>query len=377
MAYYLKKMGKELSASGINVHDDVVGPPFDGRSSPSNGTPKEQEKRIRREIANSNERRRMQSINSGFQSLRTLLPNHDGEKLSKAAILQQTSDYIYRLEQEKTTLLNQVVQLKRLLKKYEKMEDGDSPSPKRRKRNDSMMDEGIGSPESMEDTIPSNRPHEDIRRDIVELRCQLDRERRYRMVLEEQNRTLEAQLYPEKLKELAKQIQIQEQQQVFHDRKIELEVAAAQQRTMLIQYQVPQQAPPAVAPTTSTTSRQNLETIVQAIRHLEGDKPTPGNTPVQTPSHTPTPEDEARKQRDDAPPQHFVEPPQVERIELCRKTMDNYTTEADREVDQYTSQQRLHVELVHPVDRLTTRPMTSPMASRPTPPPPRPSIIVS
>lgn len=43
----------------------------------------EQEKRIRREIANSNERRRMQSINAGFQSLRTLLPHHDGEKLSK------------------------------------------------------------------------------------------------------------------------------------------------------------------------------------------------------------------------------------------------------------------------------------------------------
>ena len=43
----------------------------------------EHEKRLRREIANSNERRRMQSINSGFQSLKTLLPHQDGEKLSK------------------------------------------------------------------------------------------------------------------------------------------------------------------------------------------------------------------------------------------------------------------------------------------------------
>ncbi|GFY39357.1 transcription factor AP-4 [Trichonephila inaurata madagascariensis] len=43
----------------------------------------EQEKRIRREIANSNERRRMQSINAGFQSLRALLPHREGEKLSK------------------------------------------------------------------------------------------------------------------------------------------------------------------------------------------------------------------------------------------------------------------------------------------------------
>ena len=42
-----------------------------------------QERKIRREIANSNERRRMQSINAGLQSLRTLLPQHEGEKLSK------------------------------------------------------------------------------------------------------------------------------------------------------------------------------------------------------------------------------------------------------------------------------------------------------
>ncbi len=43
----------------------------------------EQDKRLRREIANSNERRRMQSINAGFASLKTLIPHHDGEKLSK------------------------------------------------------------------------------------------------------------------------------------------------------------------------------------------------------------------------------------------------------------------------------------------------------
>lgn len=45
----------------------------------------ENEKRMRREIANSNERRRMQSINAGFQSLRSLLPHHEGEKLSKVS----------------------------------------------------------------------------------------------------------------------------------------------------------------------------------------------------------------------------------------------------------------------------------------------------
>lgn len=377
MAYYLKKMEKELSDTRIQVQNDVVTPPYSGRVSP--GPPKEQEKKIRREIANSNERRRMQSINSGFQSLRTLLPNHEGEKLSKAAILQQTSDYIYRLEQEKTTLLNQVVQLKRLLKKYERMEDADAPSPKRRKRVDSMMDEGIGSPESMEDALPTNKPHDDVRRDIIELRCQLDRERRYRMVLEEQNRTLESQLYPEKLKELAKQIQIQGH--AFQDRKLDLEVVAAQQQqqmTMMIQYQVPQapQAQPVITPAASTTSQQNLDTIVQAIRHLEGDKTTPGSTPIQTPSHTPTPDDEARKQRDDVIEQAATS------LEVCRRSvMDPCTRDADKEVDHFTSQpQRLHVELVHPVDRLTTRPLMTttqlPTTSHLTPQS-RPSIIVS
>lgn len=46
----------------------------------------EQEKRLRREIANSNERRRMQSINAGFQSLKNLLPKRDGEKMSKVRL---------------------------------------------------------------------------------------------------------------------------------------------------------------------------------------------------------------------------------------------------------------------------------------------------
>ncbi|BHF59419.1 protein dimerization activity [Sparganum proliferum] len=44
----------------------------------------ENEKRVRREIANCNERRRMQSINAGFENLRVLLPPvQEGEKLSK------------------------------------------------------------------------------------------------------------------------------------------------------------------------------------------------------------------------------------------------------------------------------------------------------
>jgi hypothetical protein len=46
----------------------------------------EDDKKKRRAIANSNERRRMQSINAGFQTLKTLIPHSSGEKLSKVSI---------------------------------------------------------------------------------------------------------------------------------------------------------------------------------------------------------------------------------------------------------------------------------------------------
>jgi hypothetical protein len=56
------------------------------------------DRRLRRQIANCNERRRMQSINAGFQALRQFLPQRCGEKLSKAAILQQTAELIQSLQ---------------------------------------------------------------------------------------------------------------------------------------------------------------------------------------------------------------------------------------------------------------------------------------
>jgi len=68
---------------GQDGGDDGLG---DGGSSPSGKPILDTEKRMRREIANSNERRRMQSINAGFQSLRSLLPRHEGEKLSKVSV---------------------------------------------------------------------------------------------------------------------------------------------------------------------------------------------------------------------------------------------------------------------------------------------------
>ncbi|TDG46452.1 hypothetical protein AWZ03_007108 [Drosophila navojoa] len=108
---------RQSNMSASNTTKDGGG--GDGGSSPSGKPILDTEKRIRREIANSNERRRMQSINAGFQSLRSLLPRHEGEKLSKAAILQQTFQYIVDLENQKTQLLTQNSELKRQVGEHE------------------------------------------------------------------------------------------------------------------------------------------------------------------------------------------------------------------------------------------------------------------
>ena len=68
----------------------------------------EDDKRKRRAIANSNERRRMQSINAGFQTLKSLIPHSSGEKLSKACILQRSADFMQFLSNEKDKLANKM-----------------------------------------------------------------------------------------------------------------------------------------------------------------------------------------------------------------------------------------------------------------------------
>ncbi|KAM6155322.1 transcription factor AP-4 isoform 2-T2 [Rhynchocyon petersi] len=224
-------------------------------------TQRDQERRIRREIANSNERRRMQSINAGFQSLKTLIPHTDGEKLSKAAILQQTAEYIFSLEQEKTRLLQQNAQLKRFIQELS------GSSPKRRRAED--KDEGIGSPDIWED-----EKAEDLRREMIELRQQLDKERSVRMMLEEQQVQLQQQ---------------QEQVRMLHQEKLEREQQHL--RTQLLPPPAPTHHPTVIVPApppppshhinvvtmgpssvinSVSTSRQNLDTIVQAIQHIEG-----------------------------------------------------------------------------------------------------------
>ncbi|XP_039980243.1 transcription factor AP-4 [Xiphias gladius] len=249
-------------------------------------TARDQERRIRREIANSNERRRMQSINAGFQSLKTLIPHSDGEKLSKAAILQQTADYIFTLEQDKTRLLQQNSQLKRIIQELS------GSSPKRRRAEE--KDEGIGSPDILEE-----EKTEDLRREMIELRQQLEKERSVRMMLEDQMRSLDAQLYPEKLKAIAQQVQEQQAQtqslvRLQQHKQLERDLTPANSPQVLapatppapthhatVIVPAPVQPPqphhvtvvtmgPASVINTVSTSRQNLDTIVQAIQHIEG-----------------------------------------------------------------------------------------------------------
>ncbi|CAH1124725.1 unnamed protein product [Ceutorhynchus assimilis] len=285
----------------------------------------DQEKRMRREIANSNERRRMQSINNGFQSLRSLLPHHEGEKLSKAAILQQTAEYIYSLEQEKTRLLSQNCQLKRLVGQHE---GGELP-PKKRKTE--LILPTIESPEDEDETFSgmdsmSPGPVKLITLTVNgaavtnetpnELKKALERERNLRLLLEDQVRQLEQQLYQHNAAETQIQYIAAEESDELGLQLIAAESVPPVAHTQTVVCSTPPSRDPSPERTlpsiteeerlpsvlkaaikaepkveverlpspahdeissggnlysVSNTSRQNLETIVEAIRHLEGD----------------------------------------------------------------------------------------------------------
>ncbi|XP_059147400.1 uncharacterized protein LOC131935100 [Physella acuta] len=156
----------------------------------------ETEKRMRREIANSNERRRMQCINAGFSSLRALIPQLEGEKLSKAAILQHTTEYITALEKDKTRLQMQLDHSKMLLAELgqdrvvtDTYVSSSPPPTKRKKRDTESSDEGVGSLSDASDEGSSELQHEN-----VTLRKQLESHIQKCAALEDRNRLLEAQL---------------------------------------------------------------------------------------------------------------------------------------------------------------------------------------
>ncbi|KAL3880140.1 hypothetical protein ACJMK2_032405 [Sinanodonta woodiana] len=281
MSVYSKGSDKRRIMQEYPVREEEIA---DDLGRPATSSPKsqlEQDKKIRREIANSNERRRMQSINAGFQSLRTLIPHHEGEKLSKAAILQQTTEYIHKLEQEKTKLLAQNEHLKRLLGELSSQNNmvecelslyGSSPPTKRKKRDTESSDEGIAADYD-------DYSIDEVRREMIDLRHQLDRERRHRMLLEDKARHLESRLYPERLQDGLSQghdqANGQESRQTMY-------MDSLQEQVKEIHAELDHQLPPSPPPKSETfkyagvarssMSRRNLQTIVEAIRHLEGDK---------------------------------------------------------------------------------------------------------
>lgn len=202
------------------------------------------------------------------------------------------------MEQEKTRLLSQNCQLKRLLNQHE---GGEIPLKKRKSEIVTHVHSII--PDSTDDIISTTRSPEPPvavalltappKKDIEggELRVQLDQERRLRRHLEERVHALEAQTYPTKGCDLTHGVVHVEQTEVT-ECKLESEVvaevptveaAAAVVAAPLLEAAIKAEPrvevevlPEATAEGPArlylaSTSRQNLETIVEAIRHLEGD----------------------------------------------------------------------------------------------------------
>ncbi|KAJ8896203.1 hypothetical protein PR048_001546 [Dryococelus australis] len=206
----------------------------------------------------------------------------------QASILQQTAEYIYQLEQEKTSLLSQNCHLKRLLNQQEGQQE--ASAAKKRKIDPSSIvvpvttipcessDEGIGSmsPEPVGTAaLTADHSHE-----MIELRMQLDRERRLRMHAEEQLRTLESQFYPERLRELTQQLQLKYQQGVV-DHLVQSQQASGSLVTVpLLQETAQLQVVSAASlpPVAQTT------TIPACSR-----SPTPDPLAASSPSPTPSP----------------------------------------------------------------------------------------
>ncbi|XP_027849102.2 transcription factor AP-4 isoform X2 [Aphis gossypii] len=281
------------SEEGVDSPPAGLTPIVVGHRTPQMTVSMEHEKRMRREIANSNERRRMQSINAGFQNLRTLIPHHEGEKLSKAAILQHTADYIYQLEQEKTRLLSQNCQLKRLVSKQEGELLSTASVHKKRKIDDST---GLDDGGLMID-------------EVAELRSQLEREQNLRVELEEQVKVYSARLGEVFVDQKPTTENTQTTIQYHHNtntcvvgEEAGMEIIEVNESDNLVVQREPeedsvliktetadapeddrlkaveeepvpqqQQVLPSARVYLTSTSRQNLETIVEAIRHLEGD----------------------------------------------------------------------------------------------------------
>lgn len=133
--------------------------------------------------------------------------------------------------------------MKRILSQCDR-EGANSTDSKRSSPKKAKTDQEPRAQENIKDDENNNVLHsddyvEEIQKELIELRCQLERERRLRINVEDKKKQLELDLADAKSKSNEK----------------------------------PQKA--------LATSRQNLDTIVQAIKHLEGDKPDLIETPTK------------------------------------------------------------------------------------------------
>ena len=122
----------------------------------------------------------------------------------QAAILQQTAEYIYTLEQEKTLLLSQNSQLKRLLslnqQRLEQHPDGsavDSTSPQLKKKRPNLLTETpIVGNTILDDngTLQEEQTSSTTSGTVNNMNLQLMEEQRLRLQLEERVKSLERQL---------------------------------------------------------------------------------------------------------------------------------------------------------------------------------------
>ncbi|UJR08946.1 hypothetical protein I4U23_013198 [Adineta vaga] len=243
----------------------------------------EHEKRVRREIANSNERRRMQSINTGFQSLKILIPHSCGEKLSKACILQRAADHIKSLENEKLKLQSQNEQLRIFIKSFQI--DSSSVLQAQRRLSTNDPDETVLLLGNNEESKPSvNNVFDDVKNRQTYWHAQYVQtakddqspsqiDKYYRTVKQSSAPTTSDTTYM-----IVKQSQ--PSQRCYktnsldqnHDNEIVI-VERCQLRTQSVD-------------TNNTVSRRNLQTIVEAIRHLEGDDALANMNQVQQTSST-------------------------------------------------------------------------------------------
>lgn len=205
--------------------------------------------------------------------------------------------------------------MKRLLNQHE---GGEVPLKKRKNEILSHVSSVIPADSTEDSTITNSRSPEPVavitvtsvsqKKEVEgsELRVQLDRERRLRRLLEDRLHTLEAQMYPENghapLFEQTKLSDCKVESEVIEEVPVEAPVVPTT-RTPAPALAVPLVTPPTASDPSAplleaaikaeprvevevlpdaaheapsrlylaSTSRQNLETIVEAIRHLEGD----------------------------------------------------------------------------------------------------------